>query len=707
MASLGPPRDGLDVAIRLFLLGLALSRAEVEHRLGTEVVEALGHLGMLGECPIDSSLVVSLVQLFPLDAEALSSGPNSPPGTYFEQDKSLLTPPHRGGSHTDDEVDVVIWNESTNTIRGSNHSGRDSERYTRPLSAEPAASTRENHAPAQRLEAAVEPHAPTSSSSSAVATANPGARMMAGVNRKNGGKNTPADATEESMYGQSPQNIALPAELVFATDWPPPGSSALTEEPVMYIGPDSIGLVQHAPRDHRSRAHFADESSEPTVDHTDEKEIGRDRVDAEGKSLSKVLIGGAMTRGSRNQADGIAKEGQKVATAVRKDTKDNGKLERRGVETILDLCCGSGIQGIAAAVLREGKASVTCVDINPRAVRFARFNALLNGLDDDETSFRAIVGDLYDDLDASLPRTDDTNVYKVESVSGSDTKKRPPSTSYKTTAGRLRFDLILANPPFVPVPPKMDTARRRYDVYASGGASGEDVIEGLFRGAVNRLRPGGMLAVVSELANPRSFGDKIRHWVGDDGGIGADCRESPSQSPPHLTEKVSTLRSSSGTGAPLPEERDTSGASTADVHGKAAAGWTGVVFHEKEPWTNREYANRRAGSDREAQGWETHLARMGIEEMAPGFVFVRRRLEGLLGADMRRDERRVDQGDGDGTMVDTGTVARAAADGRGEICDDEAARKICLEVEVRGIDKLWAPHNVAAVDNTRDTLWDL
>ncbi|CAN0469010.1 unnamed protein product, partial [Ectocarpus sp. 12 AP-2014] len=143
-------------------------------------------------------------------------------------------------------------------------------------------------------------------------------------------------------------------------------------------------------------------------------------------------------------------------------------------EEILDLCSGSGVQGIAAAVLRGGEASVTCVDINPRAVRFSRFNALLNG-----------------------------------AGTSSATPTRTPTSSSPL------YDLILANPPFVPVPPRLGSARRRYDVFASGGSNGEEVIEGIFRGAFDRLRPGsGLLAMVTELANPRAFDAKLRRWIG-------------------------------------------------------------------------------------------------------------------------------------------------------------------------------------------------
>lgn len=68
---MGQPKDALDVAIRLFLLGLALPRAQAERSLGHDFCVSADRLGMLGECPVDSSLLVSLVQLFPLDAEAL------------------------------------------------------------------------------------------------------------------------------------------------------------------------------------------------------------------------------------------------------------------------------------------------------------------------------------------------------------------------------------------------------------------------------------------------------------------------------------------------------------------------------------------------------------------------------------------------------------------------------------------------------------
>jgi len=84
---------------------------------------------------------------------------------------------------------------------------------------------------------------------------------------------------------------------------------------------------------------------------------------------------------------------------------------RDEVERALDLCTGSGVQAILAA---RHAPQVTAIDLNPRAVLFTQFNAALNGVAD---RVLAAEGDLYG----------------AEAVSG-------------------HYDLITANPPFVPNP---------------------------------------------------------------------------------------------------------------------------------------------------------------------------------------------------------------------------------------------------------------
>jgi carbamoyltransferase len=134
---------------------------------------------------------------------------------------------------------------------------------------------------------------------------------------------------------------------------------------------------------------------------------------------------------------------------------------RYSVDCVLDLCCGSGIQGLIAS--RYAK-TVVSIDINPRAIRYARFNAQLNGVRNIE--FR--LGNLY------------------ESVEG-------------------RFDTILANPPFVPSP----TQEFRF---RDGGETGEDILSAIVKGSDQYLTEKGHLFIVTDLVNISTYQDKLRHW---------------------------------------------------------------------------------------------------------------------------------------------------------------------------------------------------
>ncbi len=133
----------------------------------------------------------------------------------------------------------------------------------------------------------------------------------------------------------------------------------------------------------------------------------------------------------------------------------------------LDICCGSGAQTLAAAAYST---HVTGVDINPRALRFARFNAAANSIE--RADF--VLSDVYEAL------------------------------------GNARFDTIVANPPFVPWPPGDDEL-----LYRGGGATGDDVVRRVLAGAVTRLEPGGALTIVADLTNVASLAERIAHWQGE------------------------------------------------------------------------------------------------------------------------------------------------------------------------------------------------
>ncbi|MEO1052064.1 MAG: carbamoyltransferase C-terminal domain-containing protein [Bacteroidota bacterium] len=131
--------------------------------------------------------------------------------------------------------------------------------------------------------------------------------------------------------------------------------------------------------------------------------------------------------------------------------------------SVLDLCSGSGIQAIVASRYAE---EVTGVDINPRAIRFARFNAQLNGV----FNARFKLGNLYD------------------------------------AVASKKFDIVLANPPFVPSPE--ESLRFR-----DGGANGEKILKAIIKQAPKHLNPKGKLYIVSDLVDVNAYEDKITSWL--------------------------------------------------------------------------------------------------------------------------------------------------------------------------------------------------
>jgi methylase of polypeptide subunit release factors len=119
----------------------------------------------------------------------------------------------------------------------------------------------------------------------------------------------------------------------------------------------------------------------------------------------------------------------------------------------LDLCTGSGIAALTAARLSPGL-RWTGIDLSPNAVNVANFNAALNSL---SSRYTAIEGDLF------------------------------------SPAGGRRFDLIVANPPFLPVPDGTD-----FPLYGSGGPDGLSVMRPLLEQIASHLTPTGRALIYAE-----------------------------------------------------------------------------------------------------------------------------------------------------------------------------------------------------------------
>ena len=145
---------------------------------------------------------------------------------------------------------------------------------------------------------------------------------------------------------------------------------------------------------------------------------------------------------------------------------------RARVDSALDLGCGGGVQALLAAA-HAGR--VVGTDINPRALDFARFNALLNGV----PSVEWREGDLF-----------------------------------APVAGE-RFSLVVANPPFTVSPD------RRF-AFRDGGREGDELSRDVVRGAARHLADGGFAVVLCSwiLRAGEEWSEPLRGWVE---GCGCDA----------------------------------------------------------------------------------------------------------------------------------------------------------------------------------------
>ncbi|MGO0576495.1 DUF7059 domain-containing protein [Ornithinimicrobium panacihumi] len=149
---------------------------------------------------------------------------------------------------------------------------------------------------------------------------------------------------------------------------------------------------------------------------------------------------------------------------------------RPQVERSLDLGTGCGVQALHLA--GHTAHPVVASDLSERALEFARFTAVLNGL-----TFNLRLADL------------------LETFEGED------------------FDLIVSNPPFVITPRGGEVPLYEY---RDGGAAGDALVAGLVRDLAGHLRPGGIAQLLAnwELGEGEDWRDRVGGWLD---GTGLDA----------------------------------------------------------------------------------------------------------------------------------------------------------------------------------------
>ncbi len=342
---------------------------------------------------------------------------------------------------------------------------------------------------------------------------------------------------------------------------------------------------------------------------------------------------------------------------------------------ILDFCTGSGVQALSLMAMfdllkrqseenSEANGTTDCpnamavvLDVNDRALRFTTFNALLNGFsrysevaNDRKGTIAPIKADL---LSGKVISGDVPELSIVDAL----LEYLRLSDQSSTYGGQGKFDIVLANPPFIPVPPdvsdapalslregkesKASNSSPRYGLFSSGGASGEDCLQAIVEMAPMLLdAEKGMLAVVSEFMNPP---------------------------PPKQYNPLSTLNG----GDSLLEKFGNWWNSSKDAAAADSSAF-GILFTNEFPLSSETYAERRAVpyDQNDLKTWREHLVRWGIHSVSPGLLFVKCQ----NGQDLMEEKNR-------------STIH---------------LKHFCVPKSIQG--SIWTPHNYLAVSFTRKML---
>ena len=195
---------------------------------------------------------------------------------------------------------------------------------------------------------------------------------------------------------------------------------------------------------------------------------------------------------------------------------------------LIDCCTGSGIQALAtlsmlellpspeyhsAIGIQSSEKLAVAVDINRRALRFTEFNSLLNGF-----------GVMNLHVKEDLGRNSQMKVYTQHADLVAGTTREGKSLTDELLLlldqenSDTKFDILLANPPFIPTPPQAcdfkvlsvygngnctDTRNVPvYGLFSSGGEDGEACLRAILQITNQVLRVEGIAAIVSEFMNP-------------------------------------------------------------------------------------------------------------------------------------------------------------------------------------------------------------
>jgi 16S rRNA G966 N2-methylase RsmD len=193
------------------------------------------------------------------------------------------------------------------------------------------------------------------------------------------------------------------------------------------------------------------------------------------------------------------------------------------ITSLMDLCTGTGVQGISRARSCNALEDMILVDANPRAVRFARFNLILNAHVIPFLSQQLVESNDPISMVTFLQKTViHKNVTELYSELKVDLNAESESEIPNILKKQRQFDLILANPPYLPDPDAAET------LFGGGGVLGDVVVLDIFRDVIpNYLskKIGSRMLMVLTLSNTATLAERLHKAWNEGGGLNfqANC----------------------------------------------------------------------------------------------------------------------------------------------------------------------------------------
>jgi methylase of polypeptide subunit release factors len=248
-----------------------------------------------------------------------------------------------------------------------------------------------------------------------------------------------------------------------------PGITAEPFSPGQLTQPESLLLKVFVQLDPVSQKEFQETVGRSTIEAMVDADLLRLDAANPGQLHSSVFlcpVQGVIIASDRyNLASNAVRLVDGVYPAIRTSEFIN-LLPRNKVETLLDLCAGAGVCGLALA---NSAQKVTLCDITPRSAHYAEFNSHLNGFHNVEI----LQGDLYEPV------------------------------------GERTFERIVAHPPYLP-------SVKDVHIWRDGGPLGDSILRRIVEGLPNHLERGGDFTTfcLGTDTDKSRFEQTVRTWLG-------------------------------------------------------------------------------------------------------------------------------------------------------------------------------------------------